>query len=65
MGVVATIFRNPHVLSIKLDIKIIGTVGILLLAKQKSIVTKIEPIILALKNKGYFLSDALIIEVLK
>lgn len=49
----------------KLNIKIIGTAGILLLAKQKKLITKVKPIILDLKNKGYYLSDTLIIEVLK
>lgn len=49
----------------EMGIKIIGTVGILLLAKQKSLVKEIKPILLQLKNGHYFLSDALIKDVLK
>jgi len=47
-----------------LGIKVIGTVGILLLAKQRNLIKKIKPIIMLLKNEGYYLSDALIKEIL-
>ena len=49
----------------KLGVKIIGTIGVLLLAKQKKMVKVIKPILLQLKNGRYFLSDALIKEALK
>jgi len=49
----------------KLGVKIIGTIGVLLLAKQKKMVKAIKPILLLLKNGRYFLSDALIKEALK
>ena len=49
----------------EMGIKIIGTVGILLLAKQKKIVKEIKPILMQLKNGRYFLSDKLIKEALK
>jgi len=49
----------------KLGVKIIGTVGVLLLAKQKKMIEAIKPILLLLKNGRYFLSDALIKDALK
>src|SRR3990167_3894359 len=49
----------------EMGIKIIGTVGILLLAKEKKIIKSIKPILQKLKDGHYFLSDALIKEVLK
>jgi predicted nucleic acid-binding protein len=48
-----------------MGIKIIGTVGILLLAKQKKITEEIKPILMQLKNGHYFLSDKLIKDALK
>lgn len=48
----------------KLGVKIIGTIGVLLLAKQKKMVKAIKPILLLLKNGHYFLSDKLIKEAL-
>ena len=49
----------------KLKLKIIGTAGVLLLAKQHKLVLKISPLINELKKVGYYLSDNLINEVLK
>ncbi|MDP1573610.1 MAG: DUF3368 domain-containing protein [Coxiellaceae bacterium] len=49
----------------KLGIKIIGTIGVLLLAKEKKVIKAIKPILLLLKNGHYFLSDALIKDALK
>lgn len=49
----------------KLGVKIIGTIGVLLLAKEKKMVKAIKPILLLLKDGRYFLSDALIKETLK
>jgi predicted nucleic acid-binding protein len=48
-----------------LEIKIIGTAGILLLAKDEKIIKSVKPVINDLKNAGYYLSDNLIKEVLK
>lgn len=48
----------------KFDIKIIGTIGVLLLAKQKKLIPAIKPILMQLKNDHYFLSDKLIRETL-
>ncbi len=49
----------------KLGVKIIGTIGVLLLAKEKKMVKSIKPILLQLKNGRYFLADALIRDALK
>lgn len=49
----------------KLNLKVIGTAGVLLLAKQKKLIQEISPLILDLKKSGYFLSSTLIEEVLK
>lgn len=48
----------------KLHLKIIGTAGVLLLAKQHKLITKVSPIIQDLKNSGYYLSTELMKEVL-
>lgn len=49
----------------KLGVKIIGTIGVLLLAKEKKMVKSIKPILLQLKSGRYFLADALIKDALK
>ena len=46
----------------KLHLKIIGSVGVLLLAKRKNIIAEILPIINDLKKVGYYLSDKIIQE---
>lgn len=45
-----------------LNVSTIGTVGVLLLAKQKNIIVEVLPIINDLKNVGYYLSDKIIRE---
>lgn len=49
----------------QLNIKIIGTAGALLLAKQRKIIKAVLPIINQLKITGYHLSDTLIAEIAK
>lgn len=48
----------------KLNLKIIGTAGVLLLAKQNKIIDKVSPLIHKLKDLGYYLSSELITEIL-
>lgn len=48
----------------KLQIEIIGSAGILLLAKQKKLIPAVKPIITQLKNENYYLSDSLIKKIL-
>lgn len=43
-------------------IRVIGTVGVLLLAKQHGLLQRLLPILQELRNKGYWLSDHLISE---
>jgi uncharacterized protein len=46
------------------QIKIIGTVGILLLAKRQGLLLQIKPQLHALLSSGYFLSERLIADIL-
>ncbi len=48
----------------KLNVRIIGTAGVLLLAKRKSLIDKVSPLIYELRNSGYHLSSELIKEIL-
>lgn len=49
----------------EMGIKIIGTAGILLLAKQKQLIRAVSPLIDDLHKAGYFISAALKSEILK
>jgi predicted nucleic acid-binding protein len=51
--------------AIQFNIKIIGTAGVLLLAKQKKLIPTVLPLIQQLKKAGYYLADSLISEVAK
>lgn len=51
--------------AIKFHLSIIGTAGVLLLAKKKKLIPKIAPLINELKENGYYLSKELIKEILK
>ena len=46
------------------QVAIIGTAGLLVLAKQAGAVDKLKPLLLALRGGGYFLSDRLVEAVL-
>jgi predicted nucleic acid-binding protein len=45
--------------------KLTGTVGVLLRAKEKKLITELKPVIERLKKVGFYLSDNLILEILK
>ena len=47
-----------------LNLQVIGTAGLLLLAKQKGELPQVKPLLTALKKEGYYLSAALEKEVL-
>lgn len=49
----------------KLNLKVIGTAGVLLLAKQNKFIDKVSPLIHELKKVGYYLSAELVREILK
>lgn len=46
-------------------LKVIGTIGILLLAKQRSLITAIKPVIDTFKREGIFIAPALELEILQ
>ncbi len=48
-----------------LDIPVMGTVGILLLAKRYGLIEQVLPLVHELREKGYWLSDALVKHALK
>lgn len=48
----------------KMNLRIIGTAGVLLLAKEKQLIKNVAPFIHELKNTGYYLSNKLIETVL-
>jgi uncharacterized protein len=48
-----------------LAIKVIGTIGILLLAKRRSLITAIRPVVDSLKREGFFIAKALELETLQ
>lgn len=49
----------------KLDLKIIGTAGVLLLAKRNGLIDQVVPLIHELKAAGYYLSNELISKIQK
>ncbi|AIY90151.1 hypothetical protein GACE_1107 [Geoglobus acetivorans] len=46
-------------------LKVVGTVGLILLAKKKGYYTKIKPVVEKLVKKGFRLSDELVEQILK
>ena len=44
---------------------IIGTAAVLLLAKERGLLKVCSPLLVALRDQGYYLSDALVVAVLK
>ena len=44
---------------------IIGTAAVLVLAKERGLVKVCSPLLVALRDQGYYLSDALVVAVLK
>ena len=52
--------RAGRLVAEKLNIPTTGLIGILLLAKEKSIIQKIGPLLDEMRNQGYWLSDKVI-----
>lgn len=48
-----------------LKLRVIGSVGVLILAKQRRLIPALAPLLEALRASGYYLSDALIQEALQ
>jgi predicted nucleic acid-binding protein len=51
--------------AVKMKLPVIGTAGVLLLAKNKKLIKQVAPVIQELKNNSYFLSKELIATILK
>jgi predicted nucleic acid-binding protein len=49
----------------ELGLSLIGTIGLLIMAKTQKKIDRIEPLMLALRSQGYWLSDTLMAEALK
>jgi hypothetical protein len=47
----------------QLGLPVVGTAGLLLLAKAQDQVQAVAPLLAALRDRGYWLSDALVAEV--
>ena len=47
----------------ELGLSVIGSAGLLLLAKQKGLITEVHPLLETLRQQGYWLSDAVLDEV--
>jgi predicted nucleic acid-binding protein len=48
-----------------LKLRVIGSVGVLILAKQRGLIPALAPSLETLRASGYYLSDALIQEALQ
>lgn len=48
-----------------LGLKVTGTMGVLLKAKQSGIISNVAPLLEALKNNGFYISDSIVEMVLK
>ncbi len=52
-------------IAVLLNLKVKGTVGLLVLAKKRNIIKEIKPLLLELRSKGVWLSDDVINEALR
>ena len=57
--------RKARLVARRLGLKVIGTVGVLLRAKRKGIVSRIAPLLQDLEAAGFYLSEALKREALR
>ena len=57
--------KDARKIAEKLGLKIMGTAGILLLAKKKGIIEEIKPILEEMRTSGFYLSDSIIKIVLR
>ncbi len=46
-----------------LDISVVGTAGLLLNAKKQGLIAAVSPLLISLREQGYWLSDALLAEI--
>ncbi len=57
--------RQARSVGINMGLRVIGTVGILILAKKKEILSAIEPVLQNLDDTGFYISTALKEEALR
>ena len=57
--------RNARRIAEQLSLKVIGTVGMLLRAKQKGVITEIKPLLTALNQADFRISEAIVQNALR
>lgn len=57
--------RNARRIAEQLSLKVIGTVGMLLRAKQKGVITEIKPLLTALNQADFRISEAIVQKALR
>lgn len=57
--------RNARRIAEQLSLKVIGTVGMLLRAKHKGVVTEIKPLLTALNQADFLISEAIVQNALR
>jgi len=56
--------KRGRIIALRNDIKTIGTVGILLMSKQRKYITSVKPFLDILVNNGFHISDTLYQQIL-
>ncbi len=51
--------RSARTVATKLGLKIIGTVGVLVLAKKEGVIAELKPVLESLESNNFFISEAL------
>ncbi|RLF88254.1 hypothetical protein DRN82_06615 [Thermococci archaeon] len=49
----------------KFELKVMGTLGVLLLAKERGLISQVKPYIEMLRKRGFRISDTLVRKILK
>ena len=57
--------RKARLLALQLSLRVIGTVGVLLRAKRFGVITKVKPLLSALNQVNFCVSEALIQKALQ
>lgn len=56
--------REARIAARALDLRVVGTLGVLAMAKRRKLIPKIAPLIRKLRSSGYFLGESLVRETL-
>ena len=57
--------RKARLLALQLSLKVIGTVGMLLRAKRFGVITEVKPLLIALNQVDFRISEALVQKALQ